>query len=77
LLPTQVSNIPEVDVAANRQQGGYLAVFIVAFTALPAGLIAWSSNPIIAVILTLAGLALMIHSLVGFYRIKRLEFSSE
>ena len=58
-----------MDVAANRQQGGYLAVFIVAFTALPAGLIAWSSHPIIGVILTLAGLALMIHSLVGFYRI--------
>jgi hypothetical protein len=36
--------------------------------------LAWSSHPIIGVILTLCGIALMIHSLVGFYRIKQLEF---
>lgn len=64
-------------MAANRQQAGYLAVFIIAFTTLPAGLIAWSSHPIIGVVLTLAGLALIIHSLVGFFRIKRLEFTKE
>jgi hypothetical protein len=52
-------------------------VFIVALAALPAGLIAWSSHPIIGVILTLASLALLIHSLVGFVRIKSLEFTSE
>ncbi len=42
-----------------------------------AGLIAWMSHPIIGVVLTLSGLALMIHSLVGFYRIKRLEYADE
>ena len=61
-------------MAANRQQGSYLAVFVIAFTVLPAGLLAWSSHPIIGVILTLSGIALMIHALVGFYRIKQLEF---
>jgi hypothetical protein len=66
-------NSKEADMAANRQQGGYLAAFIVAFVALPAGAIALSSNPIIGVILGLGGLALMILSLVGFYRIKPLE----
>ncbi len=65
-------------MAANRQQGGYLAVFIVAFVALPAGLIALANHrPIIGVILTLAGLALLIHSCAGFYRIKRLEFLND
>jgi hypothetical protein len=64
-------------MAANRQQGTYLAVFILGFTFLPAGLVAWSIHPIIAVILTLAGLSLLIHSLVGFYRIKHLEFTRE
>jgi len=64
-------------MAANRQQGSYLAVFLIAFTVLPAGLIAWMSHPIIGVVLTLSGLALLIHSLVGFYRIKRLEYADE
>ncbi|MFB3920809.1 MAG: hypothetical protein ACE145_03760 [Terriglobia bacterium] len=64
-------------MAANRQQGSYVAVFLIAFTVLPAGLVAWMSHPIIGVVLTLCGLALMIHSLVGFYRIKRLEFADE
>ena len=68
----------EVSVAANRQQGGYLAEFITAFTAAPAGLIAWTNHrTALGVVLSLAGLALMIHSLVGFYRIKRLEFDHE
>jgi hypothetical protein len=62
-------------MAANRQQGSYLAIFLVAFTALPAGLIAWSDHPIIGGILVLAGLALLVQSLVGFFRIKRLEFT--
>ena len=34
-------------MAANRQLGSYLAVFVIAFTVLPAGLIAWMSHPII------------------------------
>jgi Flp pilus assembly protein TadB len=64
-------------VAANRQQGTYLAVFLCGFTFFTAGLVAWSAHPIIGVVLTLAGLALLIHSFVGFYRIKRFEFTSE
>jgi hypothetical protein len=68
-------------MAANRQQGGYLAAFIaafvVAFVALPAGAIALPSNPIIGVILGLSGLALLILSLVGLYRIKSMEYMNE
>jgi hypothetical protein len=62
-------------VAANRQQGSYLVVFLAGFTALVAGLAAWSSSPGLGAVLTLAGLALLIYSLAGFYRIKRLEFT--
>lgn len=61
-------------MAANRQQGSYLLVFLLGFTFFPAGLIAWSSHPILAVLLTLAGFALLIHSFVGFRRIKHLEY---
>ena len=61
-------------MAANRQQGCYLATFLIALTILPAGLIVWSSRPILGGILTLAGLALLIYSLAGFHRIKPLEF---
>lgn len=76
LLSTSTSK--EVCVAANRQQGGYLAVFVIAFTALPAGLIALANRrPIIGVLLALAGMALLIHSLTGFYRVKRLEFTRQ
>ncbi len=64
-------------MAANRQQGGFAAAFIVALVAFPAGFIAFSSFPIIGVILTLAGLALMICALGGFYRIKHLEVGSD
>ena len=64
-------------MAAIPQQGSYLAVFLLGFTFVPAGLVAWSSRPIIGVILTLAGLALLVHSSVGFYRIKHLEFRDD
>lgn len=53
-------------MAENRQQGIHLLVFLIALTVLPAGLIAWKSHPIIGVILTLSGMALMIQSLAGF-----------
>jgi Flp pilus assembly protein TadB len=61
-------------VAANRQQGSYLLVFLLGFTFLPAGLVAWGTHPLIGVLLALAGLALLIHSFVGFYRIRHLEY---
>jgi hypothetical protein len=62
-------------VAANRQQGSYLVFFLAGFTALVAGLAAWSSSTGLGIVLTLAGLACLVYSLAGFYRIKRLEFT--
>ncbi len=65
-------------MAANRQQGGYLAEFIVAFTAFPAGMVLFtSSHRGIGLLLAIAGLGLLVHSAVGFYRIKKLEFLEE
>jgi hypothetical protein len=62
-------------VAANQQQGSFLAIFLISFTVFPAGFVAWSGHPVIGGLLVLASLALMIYSLTGFYRIKRLESS--
>ena len=65
-------------MAANRQQGGYLAEFLVAFTMFPAGLVLiGSASPAIGALLTIVGLGLLVHSAVGFRRIKKLEFSGE
>ncbi len=65
-------------MAANRQQGSYLVLFILGLVAMPAGLVAWTGeHPGIGVVLTLAGLGLLIQSLVGFRRIKRLEFNNQ
>ncbi len=65
-------------MAANRQQGSYLALFITGFTVLPAGLVALaSSRLVIGGFVTVAGLALLAYSLVGLRRIKALEFSKE
>jgi hypothetical protein len=63
-------------MAANRQQGSYLAEFLVAFTMFPAGLVMLASaSRGIGAVLTLVGLGLLVHSAIGFYRIKKLEFS--
>lgn len=65
-------------MAANRQQGGYLAEFLVAFTMFPAGLVLLASaSRAVGALLTIVGLGLLVHSAVGFYRIKKLEFSGE
>jgi hypothetical protein len=65
-------------MAANRQQGCYLLEFLIAFTTFPAGLVLLSSGMrAIGVLATIAGLALLIHSSVGFYRIKKLEFMND
>ena len=61
-------------MAANRQQGGYLAAFIVGFVALPAGIITFSSSTALGGLLTLGGLGILVYSLAGFHRIKPLEF---
>ena len=64
-------------MAANRRQGSYLAVFLVGFTAFPAGLITMSSSSALGGIIALGGLGALIYSLAGFYRIKPLEFSND
>ena len=49
-------------MAANRQQGAYLMEFIAGFT-------------LFGVLLTIAGIGMLVHSAVGFRRIKKLEYS--
>jgi hypothetical protein len=62
-------------MAANRQQGSYLTLFLAAFTGLVAGLVLWAGDhAAVGVILTLVSLALLAYSLVGFRKIRPLEF---
>lgn len=66
-------------MAANRAQGSYLAEFIVGFTAFPAGLVVLLSysQHAIGSLVAIAGLGLLVHSAVGFRRIKHMEFSND
>jgi hypothetical protein len=57
-------------MGANSKQGWCLLVFLIGFTFLPAGL------AYLGPLFTLFGLACLIASLVGFYRIKPLEFAT-
>lgn len=62
-------------MAANRQQGSYLTIFLTAFTGFVAGLVLWSGGHTgIGVVVTFVSLALLVYSLVRFRGIKRLEF---
>jgi hypothetical protein len=54
-------------MGANRKQGWNLLVFLAGFTCLPAGIV------YLGPIVTLIGLAFLIASAIGFYRIKPLE----
>ncbi len=54
-------------MAANRQQGTYLATTLAGFTAFPAGLAVGGAK---GVLTALVGLALLAISAVGFYRAK-------
>ena len=56
-------------MAANSQQGKYLATTLTGFTALTGGLVAKGAIGILA---ALVGLLLLIVSAAGFYRIKDL-----
>ena len=56
---------------ANRQQVGYVAVFLIAVAVLPTGLAALWRYPLFGVILILSALALSIQSMVGLYRVRR------
>jgi hypothetical protein len=64
-------------MAANRQQGGYLAAFLVASTAIPAGALTLSSSTVLGGIVLLGGIGLMVFSLFVFMKIKPLEFLDE
>ncbi len=60
-------------MAANSQQGKYLGMTLVGFTAFTAGLyLGGGMGAIIAIV----GLVLLVISAVGFYRIKQLETTS-
>lgn len=62
-------------MAANRQQGGYLTLFLASFTGFVAGLVLWSNDHAgIGVVLTLISIVLLAYSLFGFRRIRPLEF---
>ncbi len=62
-------------MAANRQQGHYLSLFLTAFTGFVAGLVLWTGDHVaIGVIITLVSIVLLAYALVGFRRIKHLEF---
>jgi hypothetical protein len=65
-------------MAANREQGSYLAEFILGFTSFPAGLVVLFSysQHAIGSLVTIAGLGLLVHSAMGFLRIKTVEFSN-
>ena len=54
-------------MAANRQQGTYLATTLVGFTAFPAGIAVGGGKGMLTAVI---GLALLVLSAVGFYRIK-------
>lgn len=62
-------------MAANRQQGSYLTIFLSAFTGFVAGLVLWSGgDTAIGVILTFVSLALLGFSLLRLRAIKPMEF---
>ena len=62
-------------MAANRQQGSYLGVFLIAFTGFVAGLVCWTGDHTgLGVIITLVSLGLLLYSLFGLRKIKPLEF---
>ena len=63
-------------MAANRQQGRYLTIFLSGFTGFVAGLVLWTSDyTAIGVIVTFVSLALLGFSLLRFRGIKHLEFT--
>ena len=56
-------------MAANAQQGTYLATSLTGFTALTGGLVAKGG---IGILVALVGLVMLIDSAAGFYKIKDL-----
>ncbi|HVP44176.1 MAG TPA: hypothetical protein VMS96_12145 [Terriglobales bacterium] len=64
-------------MAANRQQGTYLGVFLLGFTLLPAGLVVRPNHPGIGIAVAVVGLGLIIQAFLGTHRIKHLEFTNQ
>ena len=64
-------------MAANRQQGTYLGVFLLGFTLLPAGLMVRANHPAIGLAVAVIGLGLIIQAFLGAHRIKHLEFTNQ
>jgi hypothetical protein len=60
-------------MAATSQQGTYLTTTLIGFTAFPAGLIEGGG---IGILVAIVGIALLVFSAVGFYRLKGLAPSS-
>lgn len=62
-------------MAANRQQGSYLTMFLAGFTGFVPGLGLWvSGRTAVGIFVTLVSAAILVYSLVGFRKIKPLEF---
>ena len=62
-------------MAANRQQGRYLSLFLAAFTGFVAGLVLWTGNhAAIGITITLVCIVVLAYTLAGFRKIKHLEF---
>ena len=62
-------------MAANTQQGRYLSLFLTGFTGIVAGLVLWASGHAgIGIAITVVSIALLTYALVGFRKIKPLEF---
>jgi len=63
-------------MAANRQQGSYLTIFLCAFTGFVAGLVLWTGGDTgIGVVVTFVSVALLAYSLLRLRAIKPLEFT--
>jgi CHASE2 domain-containing sensor protein len=62
-------------MAANKQQGRYLSLFLTAFTGFVAGVVLWAGDHAgIGVVITLLSIVLLAYSLFRFRKIKPLEF---
>lgn len=65
-------------MAANRQQGACLLTFSIGCVCVPAGLIGLAGRSLaVGVVVLIIGIVLVAQSVVGFRRIKRLEFKQD
>lgn len=60
-------------MAANPQQGTFVATSVAGFTSLVAGLVFTATHTAIGWIVAVVGLALLTMSAAGLYRLKQLE----